>query len=104
VTRPVRNPNAPAHLCGYRVIAATARPAGTVRLMDGTAPHFAGVARVVHPNGKQAVVWYDENAWHVSSDGLFASMASSTGVDNVVRWTSAATARRNYGVILAETV
>jgi hypothetical protein len=104
VTRPFRDPNAPHHLCGYAVLAATARPAGTVSLMDGTAPHYAGVARVVHPNGKQAVVWYDEAAWHVSSDGLFASMASSTGVDNVVRWTSAATARRNYGVILAETV
>ena len=104
MARPVRNPNAPAHLCGYRVVAATAQPAGTTRNMDGTAPHYAGVARVVHPNGKQAVVWYDQSAWHVSSDGLYASMASSTGVDNVVRWTSAATARQNYGAILAETL
>lgn len=103
MTRPVRDPNAPAHLCGYRVVAATARPAGTVRLMDGTAPHYAGVARLAHPNGKQTVVWYDESGWQVMAEGRFAPMYGQ-GVDNVCRWESAPSARKRMRAILAETL
>ena len=103
MARTARPAHAPVHLCGYRVLEATARPAGTVRRMDGTAPHFAGVARIAHPNGQQTVVWYDESAWQVYGEGRFAPMHGN-GVDNVCRWESAPTARKRMRAILAETL
>lgn len=103
MARPALPANAPRHLCGYAVLEATARPAGTVRLMDGTAPHYAGVARLAHPNGKQTVVWYDEGAWQVMAEGRFAPMYGQ-GVDNVCRWESAPSARKRMRAILAETL
>ena len=103
MARPVLPAHAPAHLCGYAVLEATARPAGTVRRMDGTAFHFAGVARLAHLNGKQTVVWYDESAWQVYGEGRFAPMHGN-GVDNVCRWESAPTARKRMRAILAETL
>jgi hypothetical protein len=71
--------------------------------MDGTAPHFAGVARLAHLNGKQTVVWYDESAGQVMAEGRFAPMYGQ-GVDNVCRWESAPTARKRMRAILAETL
>lgn len=103
MARTARPAHAPVHLCGYAVLEATARPAGTVRRMDGTAPHFAGVARIAHPNGQQTVVWYDESAWQVYAEGRFAPM-NGQGVDNVCRWVSPTTARARMRAILAETL
>jgi hypothetical protein len=102
-SRPYIDNGSPIHICGYAVREATARPAGSVRNMDGTAPYYAGVARLAHPNGKEAVVWYDQSAWQVYADGRFAPM-NGTGVDNVVRWVTPTTARKHFRAILAETL
>ena len=101
MARPVLPAHAPAHLCGYAVLEATARPAGTTRNMDGSVVHYAGVARLAHHDGTQTVVWYDESRWQVMSEGRFAPMHGN-GVDNVCRWVSPTTARARMRAILAE--
>ena len=103
MARPALPAQAPANLCGYAVLEATARPAGNVRNMDGTVVHYAGVARLAHPNGTQTVVWYDESAWQVMAEGRFGPMYGQ-GVDNVCRWVSPTRARARMLAILAETV
>jgi hypothetical protein len=70
LARPALPANAPRHLCGYAVLEATARPAGTTRNMDGSVVHYAGVARLAHHDGTQTVVWYDESAVLALEDAL----------------------------------
>jgi hypothetical protein len=96
MTRPTIDPYAPERIGGYRVVAATARPAGNVSNGDGSPVFYAGVARVVREDGKQAVVWYDQSHAQVYSGHLCAPLYSTGGVDYVARWVSPKTSREHY--------
>ena len=90
------HPRAPQNIGGYRVIAATAGPTGNTRNGDGSPAYYAGVARIVREDGKQAVVWYDEDHAQVYGRSCSANLYATKGVNDVARWVSAATARSIY--------
>ena len=93
-------PNAPTSIGGFRVLAATAEP--TTIMPTNPTPYYKGVARVEHPNGWQAVLYYNEEGRgevqglrHSRGYQLIAPMTED-GVRYVVDWVSPSAARRRY--------
>lgn len=101
-------PNAPRYLGGYVVLAATAHPAPTTcwDARTGAPIHFAGTARIVNDDGKQAVIHYDEahgQVYGLSVDGLTPfARRTILGVRAVARWVHPSTARRQYRDVVGE--
>jgi hypothetical protein len=104
MARPTVHRHAPQRIGGYRVIAATADPIGYARNGDGSPAYYAGVARIVREDGKEAVVWYDEENAQAYANSAAANMYSQRGVDYIAHWVSASTARKHYRAILSDSL